>query len=90
MKGTISVQKNIQSNGNLVVGGFFCPTTSLEKYKSDFTINGFQILSQFNFLSKTKQADIAGPTTLLIYSTTIPIQDALTRLKPMLASLPYL
>jgi len=90
MKGTITVQKNIQSNGNLVVGGFFCPTPSLAKYKSDFTTNGFQVLSQFSFLSKTRQADISGPTTLLIYSTTMPIQDALTKLKPILASLPYL
>lgn len=90
MNGTITVQKNIQSNGNLVVGGFFCPTPSLAKYKSDFAANGFLVLSQFSFLSKTKQADIAGPTTLLIYSTTMPIQDALTKLKPMLASLPYL
>lgn len=90
MKGTITVHKNIQSNGNLIVGGFFCPTPSLAKYKSDFAAIGFQVLSQFSFLSKTKQVDIAGPTTLLIYSTTMPIQDALTKLKPMLASLPYL
>jgi plastocyanin len=90
MKGTITVQKNVQSHGNLVIGGFFCPTPSLAKYKSDFAANGFQILSQFSFLSITKQADIAGPTTLLIYSTTMPMQDALTKLLPMLGSLPYL
>jgi len=42
------------------------------------------------FLSKTKQKDISGPSTLLIYSTTLPMQEALTKLKPMLASLPYL
>lgn len=90
MKGTKTVQKNIQSNGNLVMGGFLCPTPLLAKYKSDFAAKGFEVLSQFSFLSKTRQADIAGPTTLLIYSTTMPIQDALTKLKPTLASLPYL
>jgi hypothetical protein len=90
MKGTITVQKNVQSHGNLVVGGFFCPTPSLAKYKSDFAANGFQVLSEYNFQSITKQADIAGPTTLIIFSTTMPMQDALTKLIPMLGSLPYL
>jgi hypothetical protein len=90
MKGTIAVDKNTQSNGNLVVGGFFCPTPSLAMCKSSFSSNNFQVLSQYSFLSKTKQKDIAGPTTLLIYSTTLPMQEALTKLKPMLASLPYL
>jgi plastocyanin len=91
MKGTITVQKeNVHSGANLVVGGFFCPTPSLAKYKSEFAANGFQILSQFSFLSITRQADIAGPTTLLIYSATMPMQDALTKLLPMLGSLPYL
>jgi len=90
MKGTITVQKNVQSHGNLVVGGFFCPTPSLAKYKSDFAANGFQVLSEYNFQSITKQADIAGPTTLIIYSTIMPMQDALTKLIPMLRSLPYL
>ena len=69
MEGAITVQDNKQSNGNLVVGGFFCPTGSLDKYKSDFAAAGFQVLSEYNFLSKVTQKDIAGPTTLLIYST---------------------
>lgn len=90
MKGTITVDKNVQSSGNLVVGGFFCPTPSLATCKSNFTSNNFKVLSQYSFLSKTKQKDISGPTTLLIYSTTLPMQDALTKLKSMLASLPYL
>ena len=90
MKGTITVDKNVQSSGNLVVGGFFCPTPSLASCKSNFASNNFKVLSQYSFLSKTKQKDISGPTTLLIYSTTLPMQDALTKLKPMLASLPYL
>jgi plastocyanin len=90
MKGTITVDKNVQSNGNLVVGGFFCPTPLLASCKSNFASNNFKVLSQYSFLSKTKQKDISGPTTLLIYSTTLPMQDALTKLKPMLASLPYL
>jgi len=101
MKGTITVESNNakksstannnnNNNNNLVVGGFFCPTPSLAKYKTDFTTAGFQVLSTYNFLSKTKQHDISGPTTLLIYSTTMPMQDALTKLVPLLGSLPYL
>jgi plastocyanin len=98
MKGTITVESNAKkssstadnNNENLVVGGFFCPTPSLTKYKTDFTTAGFQVLSTYNFLSKTKQHDISGPTTLLIYSTTMPMQDALTKLVPLLGSLPYL
>jgi plastocyanin len=100
MKGTITVEGNAKksssttadnnNNENLVVGGFFTPTSSLTKYKTDFTTAGFQVLSTYNFLSKTKQHDISGPTTLLIYSTTMPMQDALTKLVPLLGSLPYL
>jgi plastocyanin len=102
MKGTITVESNAKkssstttdnnnnNNNNLVVGGFFTPTSSLTKYKTDFTTAGFQVLSTYNFLSKTKQHDISGPTTLLIYSTTMPMQDALTKLVPLLGSLPYL
>jgi hypothetical protein len=38
MTGNITVQGNVHSKGdNLVVGGLFVPTPSLEKYKSDFT-----------------------------------------------------
>ncbi|HZI71424.1 MAG TPA: hypothetical protein VFD60_09710 [Nitrososphaeraceae archaeon] len=90
MKGTITVKSNPKSTGSLVLGGFFCPTPSLTKYKSDFTTAGFQVLSTYDFLSKTKQRDISGPTTLLVYSTTLPMQDALTKLMPLLGSLPYL
>jgi len=93
MKGTITVEGSTGKSstaGNLVVGGFFCPTPSLTKYKTDFTTAGFQVLSTYDFLSKTKQHDISGPTTLLIYSTTMPMQDALTKFVPLLGSLPYL
>jgi plastocyanin len=93
MKGTITVESNAKKSstaGNLVVGAFFCPTPSLTKYKTDLTTAGFQVLSTYNFLSKTKQHDISGPTTLLIYSTTMPMQDALTKFVPLLGSLPYL
>jgi hypothetical protein len=89
MGGNITVQGNINSKGDLVVGGFFAPTPSLAKYKADFASAGFQILSEYNFLSKVVQKDIAGPTTLLVYSTTMPIQDAIIDLKPIIASLPY-
>jgi hypothetical protein len=89
MSGNITVQGSIHSKGNLIIGGLFVPTPSLVKYRADFASSGFQIISEYNFLSKVVQKDIAGPTTLLIYSTTMPIQDAITNLKPIIASLPY-
>ena len=89
MRGSIKVDGNTQSTGDLTVGGFLVPTPSLPKYKTDFSSAGFQVLSNFNFLSKTVQKDINGPTTLLIYSTHMPIQDAMIKLKPLIASLPY-
>jgi hypothetical protein len=49
MNGNITVQGNINSKGNLVVGGFFAPTPSLAKYKADFASADFQILSEYNF-----------------------------------------
>jgi hypothetical protein len=83
--------KQQQSTGNnLVVGGIFVPTGSLKEYKSDFAAAGFQILSEYNFLSKVVQKDIAGPTTLLIYSTAnMNLQDSIAKLKPIIESLPY-
>jgi hypothetical protein len=90
MSGNITVQGNMQSRGNnLVVGGLFVPTPSLAKYKKVFASAGFQILSEYNFLSKAVQKDIAGPTTLIIYRTTMPIGNAIIDLKPIIASLPY-
>lgn len=89
MKGTITVDSNTQSNGDLTIGGFFVPTSALSKYKADFTSAGFQVLSNFDFLSKTVQKDINGPTSLIIYSTHMPIQDAIIKLKPLIVSLPY-
>jgi hypothetical protein len=54
-------------------------------YKSDLTASAFKVLAN---LSGTE--DVAGPTTtLLIYSTDMPIQDAFAKLEPIIASLPY-
>jgi hypothetical protein len=95
MNGTIKVvadsSKQQQSTGNnLVVGGIFVPTGSLKEYKSDFAAAGFQILSEYNFISKVVQKDIAGPTTLLIYSTgNMNMQDSIAKLKSIIESLPY-
>jgi hypothetical protein len=62
-EGTISVT-NEESNGNLVVGGFYTPSHqvennmdndggahpgSLQYYRAEFPKNGFQILSEYNF-----------------------------------------
>jgi len=90
MKGTITVDSNVKSNGNLVVGAVYVPTPSLEKYRSQFQSAGFQIASTFDFTSAvTKQPDISGPTTLIVYSTSQPLDNAKTNLLPILKSLPY-
>jgi hypothetical protein len=90
MKGTITVEPNVKSSGNLVTGAIFVPTPSLVKYKSDFQTAGFQITSTYDFTSgAAKQKDISGPTTLIVYSTTMGIDDAKTKLLPILKSLPY-
>jgi len=47
------------------------------------------VLSTYDFVSNTVQKDINGPTTLIIYSTTLPIKDATAALNPIVASLPY-
>mgnify|MGYP006264584651 CR=1 FL=1 len=79
MKGTITVEPNVKSNGNVVTGAIFAPTPSLEKYRSQFQSAGFQIASTFDFTSAvTKQPDISGPTTLIVYSTSQPLDDAKT------------
>jgi hypothetical protein len=89
MKGSIKVDGNVQATGDLTVGGIFVPTNSLAKYKSDFTSAGFQVFSTNNFVSKTSQKDISGPNTLIIYSTHMPIDKAVTNIKPIIESLPY-
>jgi hypothetical protein len=92
MRGTITVDPNVKSAGgnNLVVGAIFAPTPSLENYRSQFQSAGFQISSTFDFTSAvTKQKDLTGPTTLIVYSTNQPLDDAKTKLLPILKSLPY-
>jgi hypothetical protein len=89
MKGKITVSNNVASAGNLVVGGLFVPTPSLEKYKSDFAKAGFSVLSTHNFVVNSSQKDISGPNTLIVYSTTTPIDQAIPKLFPIIKSLPY-
>jgi plastocyanin len=90
MKGTITVEPNVKSTGNLITGAIFAPTSSLEKYRSQFQSAGFQIASTFDFTSAvTEQKDLRGPTTLIVYSTSQPLDDAKTKLLPILKSLPY-
>lgn len=64
MKGNITVSSDIESKGNLIVGGFYTPTNQVSNnkdndggshpgwlgyYKTEFQKNGFNILSIFNF-----------------------------------------
>lgn len=88
MQGKIVVNPE-KSTGTLTVGGFFCPTKDLDNCKSEFTNAGFQILSEHNFVTKSVQKDISGDNTLLIYSTPVPLKDAIDKLKPIIDSLPY-
>ncbi len=88
MEGKIIVTPE-KSTGTLTVGGFFCPTDQLSDCKSQFSNAGFQILSEHNFVTKSVQKDITGPNTILIYSTALPIKDAINILGPIIKSLPY-
>lgn len=90
MKGTITVEPNVKSNGNLVTGAIFTPTSLLDKIRSEFQSAGFQIASTFDFTSAaTKQKDLVGPTTLIVYSTSMNMDNAKTALLPILKSLTY-
>lgn len=89
MTGTITVSDNEKSSGNLVAGGLFVPTSSLDKYKTDFKNAGLDVASTYDFTSKTVQKDINGPNTLIIYTTSQPIPDAISKLLPIIDSLPY-
>lgn len=88
MEGKIIITPE-KSTGTITVGGFFCPTNQLPDCKSQFTKAGFQILSEHSFVTKSVQKDISGDNTLLIYSTTLPVKDALPILGPIIKSLPY-
>ena len=90
MKGSITVEPNVRSTGNGVTGAIFAPTPSSQKFITEFQSAGFQIASKYDFTSAvTKQKDLAGPTTLIVYSTTMNMDDAKTKLLPILKSLPY-
>ena len=88
MEGKIVVNPE-KSTGTLTVGGFLCPTDQLSDCKSQFSTAGFEIISEHNFVTKSVQKDIAGANTMLIYSTAVPIKDALNSLAPIIKSLPY-
>ena len=88
MEGKIIVTPE-KSTGTLTVGGFLCPTIQLSDCKSQFSKAGFDVLSEHNFVTTSVQKDIAGDNTMLIYSTAVPIKDALNNLGPIIKSLPY-
>ncbi len=88
MEGKIIVTPG-KSTGSLTVGGLFCPTNQLTECKSQLSKAAFQVLSEHNFETKSVQKDIAGSNTLLIYSTVLPLKDAITSLGPIIKSLPY-
>ena len=88
MEGQINVS-NEKSTGSLTVGGFFVPTKDLDQYKSEFADTGFNVISDFGFATESVQKDLAGDNTLLIYSISQPVKDAIEKLLPLMESLPY-
>ena len=97
---------NQESDGNLVLGGFYTPSHqvqnnrdndggvhpgSLQYYRAEFPKNGFKILSEYNFhYANCKYCpggywpdQKTGDHTLIIYSTSQPILDALSKLSKM-------
>jgi hypothetical protein len=88
MEGKIIVNPE-KSTGSLTVGTFLCSTQKLQDCKGQFSKAGFRILSEHNFVTKSVQKDISGSNTLLIYSSTLPVKDALVSLGPIIKSLPY-
>lgn len=112
MKGTITVTDQ-KSNGSLVVGGFYTPTDqvannkdndglthpgSLEYYRSEFSKNGFNILSEHNFSYKTCDYcegkywpdNKTGDHTLIIFSTDQPLAEAISKLKNLVKDNVYI
>lgn len=88
MEGKITVSEE-KSTGNLTSGGFFVPTKDRDEFKSEFVDAGFRVISDFGFTTESVQKDLAGDNTLLIYTTTKPVKDAIKKLLPMIRSLPY-
>ncbi|MFL6324446.1 MAG: hypothetical protein ACJ72C_06735 [Nitrososphaeraceae archaeon] len=107
MKGNLTViAQNRISNGSLVVGGFYTPTSQVANnkdndggvhlgwlgyYGTEFPKDGFKILSQYNFHYATCRYcpggywpdQKTGDHTLIIYSTSQPVLDALSKLSKM-------
>jgi hypothetical protein len=107
MKGNLTIAPNPQKSvGNLIMGGFYTPTTQVANnkdndggthpgwlgyYKEQFAKNGFKILDTFNFHYATckycpggfwpdqKSAD----HTLILFSTSQPLSDAMNKLSIM-------
>ncbi|MFL6392918.1 MAG: hypothetical protein ACJ71E_12835 [Nitrososphaeraceae archaeon] len=107
MKGNLTViAQNRISNGSLVVGGFYTPTSQVANnkdndggvhpgwlgyYGTEFPKDGFKILSQYNFHYASCRYcpggywpdQKTGDHTLIIYSTSQPVLDALSKLSKM-------
>jgi hypothetical protein len=107
MKGNLTViAQNRSSNGSLVVGGFYTPTSQVANnkdndggvhpgwlgyYGTEFPKDGFKILSQYNFHYASCRYcpggywpdQKTGDHTLILYSTSQPVLDALSKLSKM-------
>jgi hypothetical protein len=106
MVGNLTVSPNQRPVGNLIVGGFYTPTNQVANnkdnvggshpgwlgyYNDQFTKNGFNILSTFNFHYATCKYCPGGfwpdqktaDHTLILYSSTQSVSDALKKLSKM-------
>lgn len=109
----ITVLDNETSDGNLVLGGFYTPTNqventmdndgvshpgSLQYYRDAFAREGFDILSEYNFVYATCDYcdgeywpdNKSGEHTLFIYSTEQPLSEALPKLQRLVEDNVYI
>lgn len=106
-------KQNISESSNLIIGGFYTPTNQvadkkdndggihpgwLGYYKSQFPINGFNILSSFDFHYAACNYcpggfwpdQKTGDHTMIIYSTNQNISTALDKLAKFVWNNPYI
>ena len=112
MKGSITVT-NESSTGNEIVGGFYSPSHQVSNnldndgimhpgwlgyYESEFSKNGFDVLSKYNFNYYTCSYckgefwpdNKTGEHTLIIFSTNQPLVEAIAKLQKLVKDNVYI
>lgn len=73
---------------NLTVGAIYVPQKDLATFKSMFTKAGFTIESEYNF-EWDNTNNTVKEHTLLVYSTSLPLDRAMARLSAIVKQTPY-